>query len=282
MQETGSNRYSIVTDIIDNKFSEDNTSRYQLQIVLNHEYFAFSISTKQGKLLRVVEIVIDHIDWEDTIHYALKAFPFLYQPFLSTNIKFQSFKHSIIPSELFDENAVLDTLNFIAGKDENKEFILHDHLIEQNSHLSYSIPESIYSTIKEWFPKADMSHSASPFISHLYDIQDSSTTQVYCNVNISNFELIVFRKGKLLFYNHFPFTNEDDLLYYLLFTYEQLSLNPEKIPLYFIGKVSLDSPIYELAYKYVYSIEIMPFHITSLQGELLEEYIPSEFYNVLV
>lgn len=280
MLETGK-QYKVVTNITDDKFSEKETDRYSLQIVLNREYFAFSINNKQGKLLKIVEINLDDLDWEDAIHFALQEFPYLHEKYLNTAVKYQSYKHTFIPENFFNEETERQFLHINCGL-EDGGMILRDHLRQQESYLSYIVPEKAYTTLKDWFPNATFQHSATPFIEHLYDQITNNETGVFCNVNISNFELVVFKQGKLEFYNHFPFKNEEDLIYYLMFTYEQLSLNPEKTPMYFTGKVAQESPIFETAYKYIRNVEMLPFQIATLQGQLIEEYNCSEFYTVLV
>ena len=42
-----------------------------------------------------------------------------------------------------------------------------------------------------------------------------------------------------------------DFIYYLLFTSEQLQLNPETLNLIFIGKIKSEDELYKIAYKYI-------------------------------
>lgn len=280
MLETGK-QHKIVTNLTDDKFSEVDCHRYSLQIVLNGEYFAFSINNKQGKLLRVVEICLDNNDWVNSIYFALQEFPSLDNQYKSVTVKYQSFKHTFIPEEFYSEETKKSFLHLNCGIEPN-EIILSDHLTLHKTHLAYLVPEQIYVTLKDWFPNAEFSHSATPFIQHLFDISETSKTEVYCNVNISNFELVVFKKGKLELYNHFQFTNEEDFIYYLLYAYEQLLLNTETIPTYFTGKVANPSPIFDVTYRYLRNVAMLPFQISTLQGELIEDYNCTEFYNILV
>ena len=43
-------------------------------------------------------------------------------------------------------------------------------------------------------------------------------------------------------------------IYYILFTAEQLNLNPETLNLVFIGDITEDDEIYNIAYKYIRNI----------------------------
>jgi hypothetical protein len=44
-----------------------------------------------------------------------------------------------------------------------------------------------------------------------------------------HFEIII-QNQKLLFFNSFDYQTPEDFIYYVLFTAEQLSLNPENFP----------------------------------------------------
>ena len=60
----------------------------------------------------------------------------------------------------------------------------------------------------------------------------------------------------LNFYNSFNYKSNEDILYYLLFSLDQLSLDKEKNLISCYGKITLDSELYELLYSYIKNIEI--------------------------
>jgi hypothetical protein len=71
-----------------------------------------------------------------------------------------------------------------------------------------------------------------------------------------HFEIIVIQNQKLLLFNSFDYQTPEDFIYYVLFTAEQLSLNPENFPLELIGNI--DSEIFfKIAYKYIRNVSLM-------------------------
>ena len=62
---------------------------------------------------------------------------------------------------------------------------------------------------------------------------------------------MVVHNQKLLFYNSFEHKTVEDFIYYLLFTFEQLKLNPEHIKTYFIGNITQNDAAYKTAYTYI-------------------------------
>ena len=86
------------------------------------------------------------------------------------------------------------------------------------------------------------------------NLERTDDNRIYLNVNDQYFEIFVFKEAKLLFYNTFRFKTKEDFLYFLLFTMEQLHLDTETVPVYFMGMIEEDSQIVELATRYVRNV----------------------------
>ena len=65
---------------------------------------------------------------------------------------------------------------------------------------------------------------------------------------------ITLESKHLKFFNSFNYKTAEDLIYYLLFTYEQLQLNPDQTPLIISGEIEEDSEVYKLLFKYIRNI----------------------------
>jgi len=79
---------------------------------------------------------------------------------------------------------------------------------------------------------------------------------MYAVISKTHFEIIVINSGQLLFYNTFEYTTKEDFIYYLLFTAEQLQLNPEEFKLTLIGNLTANSELYKIAYTYVRNVTL--------------------------
>jgi hypothetical protein len=69
--------------------------------------------------------------------------------------------------------------------------------------------------------------------------------------------LVVLEQDKLIFYNAFDFQTENDVLYYLLFVAEQLSLDPDQFKLYVLGKMTHEHAIFEKMYQFVRNVQML-------------------------
>lgn len=81
--------------------------------------------------------------------------------------------------------------------------------------------------------------------------------QVFAYFSKNRFEIIVLRYQKLILFNSFEYSTKEDFIYYLLFTAEQLSMNPENFKLCLLGDISEESDVFKMAYKYVRNVSIM-------------------------
>ena len=79
---------------------------------------------------------------------------------------------------------------------------------------------------------------------------------VFCFVNVSknNLEIVVLKDKKLELFNSFTFNTKEDFIYYILFTAEQLNLNPEELNLVLLGDIEETSELYTILYHYVRNI----------------------------
>ena len=62
---------------------------------------------------------------------------------------------------------------------------------------------------------------------------------------------------QLQLFNTFEYQTADDFLYYLLFTAEQLHLNPETLKLLLLGDISENDGLYQKAYQYIRNVDFL-------------------------
>jgi hypothetical protein len=72
-----------------------------------------------------------------------------------------------------------------------------------------------------------------------------------------HFEIIVIQNQQLLLFNSFEYLTPEDFIYYVLFTAEQLNINPENFPLELIGSIDIESEYYKIAYKFIRNVSLI-------------------------
>ena len=114
------------------------------------------------------------------------------------------------------------------------------------------------------FGAFDYKHANSILVEKILDAsRNNDEKKMIVNFNYGHFEVIVVQNQKLLLFNSFEYQTPEDFIYYLLFTAEQLSLNPESFQLELLGTIDQNDPFYAIAYKYIRNISF--FDVSTLQ-----------------
>lgn len=162
---------------------------------------------------------------------------------------------ALVPKPLFHQDNMADYLKF-SSKILKTDFITYDELLQNDSINVYVPYININNYIYDLFGEFTYKHISTVLISALLQKEKNTpTTQVYVHVSKTHFELIIIEQSKLLFYNSFEYETAEDFIYYILFTAEQLNLNPETLQLVLIGAITNNSSLYKIIYKYIRNVK---------------------------
>ena len=134
--------------------------------------------------------------------------------------------------------------------------------------------------LKHYFNDINFTH----FAVILYDLIQqvaltNEKTEMYINMQNSQFDLLVFSSGKLIFYNSFPHKNEEDFLYYIFAMAEQYSLDQYSYSISFLGKYNRFNSYYEALKNYQKKIEFT--EIETLNSLDLDNHPAPYFFNLM-
>ena len=181
----------------------------------------------------------------------------LQQTFDTITCIYQNELACIVPNPFFDKDNLAEYLKF-NSKILKSDFISFDKLAANNSVNVYIPLVNINNYLFEKFGAFDYKHFASILIETL--LQKESTEKedvIYLNVNDTSFEIIGVKNRSLTFYNTFEYESKEDFIYYILFTVEQLQLNPETIKMVIIDGISEKDVLFKILYKYVRFVTVL-------------------------
>ncbi|TWO33114.1 DUF3822 family protein [Seonamhaeicola sediminis] len=162
---------------------------------------------------------------------------------------------TLVPKSLFNDVALADYLKF-NSKILKSDFITYDHIALNDSICVYVPYININNYLYDKYGEFTFMHISCILIESILQLEkNSESTKFYVNVSLNHIELIIVDKSKLLFYNTFEYVTKEDFIYYILFTAEQLNLNPEVFNLVFIGDINKDDEFYKITYRYVRHVE---------------------------
>jgi len=175
--------------------------------------------------------------------------------FTSVLAIYQNELSNLVPKVLFDEEQSADYLKF-NSKILKSDFISYDEIAINDSVNVYVPYMNINNFIFDTFGVFEYKHASTILIDNLLQNEvKSDEATIYLNINKDHFELVAIKDKKLLLYNSFEFSTKEDVIYYLLFTIEQLHLNPETIKLNLMGLIEKDDTLYNIIFTYVRLVE---------------------------
>ena len=164
--------------------------------------------------------------------------------------------NTFVPNALFDEAYLGSYLQYNTKVFET-DFFTHDSLEAYGMHNVYIPYVHLNNFLVDKFGQFDYQHAASILVRRLLDLSKNATEKkMFVHLAATHIEIIVLQNQHVLLYNSFDYKTPEDLLYYVLFTAEQLQLNPEQFPLEFLGNISTEYPVFQLVYAYVRNVNL--------------------------
>lgn len=181
----------------------------------------------------------------------------------------------LVPKPLFNKEELPNYLKFNAKIMAN-DLIAYDEIPNQDIVNVYIPYTNINNYIFDLFGEFEFKHSGTVLISTLLN-QGRTAPGPVCYVQVSEkeMEMMVVSDKKLLFYNQFEYKTQEDFLYHLLFSLEQLQMNLEKVQLKMFGAVEEGDPIYELCHQYIGQVSVFvpnspSFPLEELENEVID------------
>ncbi len=202
----------------------------------------------------------------------------LQKEFKTVNVIHENELSALVPKPLFNEEHMADYLKF-NSKILKTDYITYDTILANDSINVYVPYVNINNYIYERFGVFEFKHFSTILIETILALEKHSPfTKMYTYVCESHFEIIVVENSLLKLYNTFNYSTKEDFIYYILFTAEQLQLNPEEFQLLLIGAINTEDDLYKIAFNYVRNTEIYVQESSfssseNIKSDLLNNYI---------
>lgn len=212
--------------------------------------FSFFKHTKFDKKLNpsdVLDQLVHHFNTQTQLQQTFKTVTVIHDNELS----------ALVPKPLFNEEHLADYLKF-NSKILRTDYITYDAILANDSVNVYVPYININNYLYERFGEFEFKHFSTIVIENILALEKHSLlTKMFVHVCNNHFEIIVLEQNQLKLYNTFEYSTKEDFIYYILFTAEQLQLNPEAFPLVLLGHISNSDELYNMAYKYVRNISVI-------------------------
>lgn len=172
--------------------------------------------------------------------------------------------NALVPTSLFDPTFLASYLQYNIKVFET-DFFAYDTLLPYEINNVYVPFMNINNFLLDQFESFDYKNSNSILLKKCLEYsKNKEEKQVFVHVQKEQFELVVVKNQELLLFNSFQYSTPEDFIYYVLFTCEQLQLNPETVKVHLFGNCSEEDAIYKMAYTYIRNCSLLEVaHLTA-------------------
>jgi Protein of unknown function (DUF3822) len=208
---------------------------------LAFEQYQFRKLTGEADLAEQMEKLVAEHEW-------------LNHPFKRTDVMVVTEKFTLVPAALFDSAHSAAYLGFNQPIGEH-DFVQHDLLRNTDARLVYAIDKRVEKAIRKISFTARIRHHFTPLIERTVSIsKNKAGRRAFVHVQQGRFDLLIVEGANLLLANSFRYQTSEDFIYFLLYSCEQLRMNPEEMEVEIAGEVEADSAVGGLARKYIRNV----------------------------
>jgi len=249
--ETGENNPIIIQS---DNFNISLANSYHLSIQLGISHFSYCLlnTTTFTYDYAKMHTLLSVNDTASEITEIINNDAIIKAEFSTQSVAFVNFPSTLVPSSLYKKE---EKEAILAFNTEAKGKVLADTIPSQEADLIYSVPESILTIVSNFFPKAKQKAQESILIQQ-YSQLNTNTEKAYLYLNQKKVTITFFKGNKLVFNNTFAYITKEDLLYFVLFSFEQLKLSTENIEVILFGAIEKDDEYFNLLYDYIRNLKL--------------------------
>ena len=185
--------------------------------------------------------------------------PQLLQEYDRTYILVDTSHFTFVPEELEkEEENRLPYYDFcFSGHDDH---VIENHLVLNHAYLLFGVEHELYTFLCRTFSNPIILHPLASLCEYFFlHSRNGNETKAYLHLRKERVDLIVFKQGRLLLGNTFDYASVEDIAYYTLLPWKQLSLDQARDRIYLAGQKNLRQPLTELLQKYIKTVLPYPF-----------------------
>lgn len=265
----------------DEEFDAEKSSRYRLTIQCALDGLSFAL-LDTGNHRRVAlecyqsELFEDHNFLFRTLGQALEAKGLDSKAFPSVTCLIDNRFCALVPEPLFDQDELARYLDFAFQIPEGYTF-LSDRLAPTPCYLVYANMKALQDKLLSKWGNIRIMHSSSVFINNV--MEDDIDNGVYVHVRNRDFDMVIKKDGKLLFFNNFKFNTKEDFAYFMLFAMEQNGVSGQDTAVRFSGLIRPASDIIDLCGRYVKDIRFVEDPHTLQVSQAIDK-VPFHYYFI--
>ncbi len=218
-------------ELFDETLDINSAENYELSVQVCPEGLYFCIlDTIRNKyvLLRSFDAEENNYLSAERIEELISKDDFLTKKYRKVNIIMPSRKFTLVPSQLFDPGKKDEYFSF-NHIPEDGNIILSNRIKDPDAFIVFAVMKPVYEVVTKRFPGVLPFHQTKPLLNHSSHCRKSGNGDyIHLQVEKEFFNLVIFRQNILKFCNSFNYRNINDILYYVLNTFQNLEIKQEE------------------------------------------------------
>lgn len=262
------------------EFDAEKSSQYRMTIQYALGGLSYALLDTETHTLVALEcyqsnLLADSDDLFRTLERALESKGLNNKTFQSVICLVDNRICTLVPKPLFNEADQARYLDFAFQVPEN--YAIVSEPLAADSYNVFAQSKVMQDKILSKWKEAQFTHSSTVFINSV--MESDTETGIFVLVRNRDFDMVIKKEGKLLFFNNFKFNTKEDFAYFLIFAMEQNGFSGHDIPVTFSGLIRPASEIIDLCGRYVKDIRfITDPHVLKVSKALDE--VPFQYYHI--
>ena len=263
------------------EFDAEKSSHYRLttQFALGGLSYALLDTTRQTLVALECyqsDLLSDSGDLFHTMERALEAKGLNDKGFEAVTCLSDNRLCTLVPNAVFDDAEKNKYLEFAFQIPEGYT-IIAEPVKAASCHNVTAWPKALQEKLAAKWPNALFTHTSSVFIDSV--MRAETANGVFLLVRNRDFDMIIKKEGKLLFFNNFKFNTKDDFAYFMLFAMEQYGLSGHDTPVCLSGLIRPASEIVDLCGRYIKDLNFVGDQHKLSVSQALKE-VPFQYYYI--
>lgn len=163
----------------------------------------------------------------------------------------------MVPIEQFDESEMADMYAYsFPGNSQNA--VYYDVLPDLNAVAVFAINRDLRLVLNDHYPDVRIISVMGPVWRHLHQRSFTGRRQkLYAYFHEKRMEVFAFRQNRFKFCNAFEASRSNDALYFLLYVWKQLQLQPEQDELHIVGEIPDEQDLVSTLHRYLQNVYVI-------------------------
>ena len=170
------------------------------------------------------------------------------RPYQDIEVHVRGSAFQLIPADSEAPSTDLNSLNRF--EEDDVERLMHDI---GDMRIEFTLESGIHALLTAHFEAEILRFGETGLIRAAIQSDEDA---VFCNIAGKEASIAARSNGMLKFFNRFRIEGKEDLLYYILLTFQTHELDSRDSVLYVSGKIDFDSPMHALLCEYVRNVHI--------------------------